>query len=400
VSRRSHLHMSQMDDNQRMNLSDFLAGAALWGGVGGIGGLRGSGLTWFALLGPIAEKALGFQLEEILVAAERQRQERERQEGIALIRSVLQSIALKPSSTTVQPAQPLPLLQAPKAESETPANQKPADIERDSEWLRVIVHPSVVVILGRRGGGKSVLGYRLLELFRYKLTPCVLGIPRQAQRLLPEWIGVFQDLEDIPRASIVLVDEAYLRFHARDSHAARSREMSQIINLSRQKEQTFVFVTQESRQLDKNVVSCANVLVFKDLGMLQVQFDRPELRSVTAQARRALEAVDGDRRGWSYVYSPDAKFMGPLENSLPTFWSRGMSHAFASDGGASATRLPKRLTLDERIHKAKELCQNGLSMRQVARVMGVSHGTVFNYVRGYPHMKSGSNRAAKGNERL
>jgi hypothetical protein len=33
-------------------------------------------------------------------------------------------------------------------------------------WLRLIPHPSIVLILGKRGGGKSALGYRLLEHLR------------------------------------------------------------------------------------------------------------------------------------------------------------------------------------------------------------------------------------------
>jgi len=88
---------------------------------------------------------------------------------------------------------------------------------------------------------------------------------------LPEWIGVAEDLEHIPNGSIVLIDEAYLSYHSRESHKSKSTEVSQIVNLSRQKEQTLIFVTQEARQIDINIASQANVIIFKELSMLQLK---------------------------------------------------------------------------------------------------------------------------------
>ena len=150
----------------------------------------------------------------------------------------------------------------------------------------MIVHPAVVLILGKRGSGKSALAYRVLESFRYALSPYVVGVPAQARELLPDWIGVAPTLENLPAKSIALVDEAYLSYHARGSQAAASRSMSQALNLSRQRDQTLIFVSQESRQVDKNIASSANVVVFKELGMLQLEFDRRELNKVATRPNR------------------------------------------------------------------------------------------------------------------
>lgn len=175
--------------------------------------------------------------------------------------------------------------------------------DKDSRLLKVIIPPFVVLVLGKRGSGKSGLGYRLLELFRYQLTPYVLGIPAEAQKLLPDWIGVAQDLAQIPQGSIVLVDEAYLNYHSRESLKIQNREMSRIINLSRQRDLTLIFVTLEARQIDKNIASQANVVIFKEPGMLQLKFDRPELNSIAVDAKQAFRNLSGDKRGWAYVYS-------------------------------------------------------------------------------------------------
>ena len=75
--------------------------------------------------------------------------------------------------------------------------------------------------------------------------------------------------EDLPRGSVAVIDEAYLQFHSRESMAEQGRAISGLVNLSRQRDQTLIFVTQEARQIDRNIASSANVVVFKQPGMLQ-----------------------------------------------------------------------------------------------------------------------------------
>jgi len=167
----------------------------------------------------------------------------------------------------------------------------------------------VVLLLGKRGSGKSALGYRLLELFRYGPKPYVVGVPASARKLLPDWIGIASSLEEVPPRAIALVDEAYLAYHARGSMARESKAMSQFLNLSRQRDQTLIFVSQEARQVDRNIASSANVVIFKDLGMLQLAFDRPELNKLATQAKDAFAGIKGDKRGWAFVYAPDNDFL-------------------------------------------------------------------------------------------
>jgi hypothetical protein len=83
-------------------------------------------------------------------------------------------------------------------------------VEPDAAWRHKITHPSVVMVLCKRGSGKSALGYRLLELFRYVASPYVVGVPASARRLLPDWVGIAPTLADVPQKAIALVDEAYL----------------------------------------------------------------------------------------------------------------------------------------------------------------------------------------------
>jgi len=322
---------------------------------------RVSGNSWKPL--EILAKGVDCWLQE--VAFELQRQER-----VASLRSALESIKSRPYSPVSQFTQALP-------------SPDPGILEAGN-WLKLIKHPSVVLVLGKRGGGKSALGYRLLEYLRYTASPYVIGLPKEARQLLPDWVGMAASLKNVPGKSIVLVDEAYMPFHARAGTTVAARAMSQAVNLSRQREQTIIFVTQEARQIDKNIASSANVMIFKDLGILQLKFDRRELNDLAIQAREAFSSAKGDKRQWSFVYAPDANFAGLVHNTLPTFWHEKLSHVFAA-GGEAIARAPKKMPLSQKIERAKELSGQGLSQGKIAKLMGVSRPTIKNYLEDYPY---------------
>lgn len=264
-------------------------------------------------------------------------------------------------------------------------SEKP--LERDTAWKTKIVHPSVVLILGKPGSGKSALGYRLLELLQYVADIYVVGVPEQARSLLPECIGIVPSLEDLPNKCIALVDEAYLSYNSRGSMTAKSKAMSQALNLSRQKEQTIIFISQEAGHIDKNIVGSANVLVFKELGMLQLEFDRPQLNKLATQAKQALDSVQGNKQRWSFVYAPDNDFLGLMENELPSFWKPRLSRLFATGPASPTKRAPKSLTSRDRQKRALELRAQGASYGVIARELGVSRGTAVNYIKGYPYRR-------------
>ena len=299
--------------------------------------------------------------------------ERQRQERAANLRSILESINSKPI---------LPVSSASLLTKDLPSPD-PVIIEAEN-WLKVIKHPSVALVLGKRGSGKSGLGHRLLELLRYKARPYVIGLPKEARVMLPDWVGMAASLEDVKGSAIILVDEAYIPYHARAGTTAGARTMSQAVNLSRQKEQTLIFVTQEARQIDKNIASSADVFIFKDPGAMQLKFDRRELNEIAVKASEAFATIKGDKRQWSFIYAPDTDFAGLLQNTLPTFWNKKLSHVFAI-GGEATTRAPKKDALSQRIEKAKELKQQGLSQGKIAKLMGVSRPTIKNWIEGYPY---------------
>jgi hypothetical protein len=239
--------------------------------------------------------------------------------------------------------------------------------ETDAVWPDILAHPTVVVILGSRGSGKTGLGFRILDLLRYVAAPYVVGLPAAARDLVPDWIGIAPTLEDVPANAVILVDEAQLRFHSRASQARVTKALSDALSLSRQRGQTWIFVTQEGRQIDRTILIAADILILKDPGILQARFDRPELRRLVMQARDAFAAVSGERRGFSFVYAPQRDVVGLQPNALPSFWSNRLSRAFAGALPPASSRVARRLTLEERSEKARDLREEGKSYREIAQ---------------------------------
>ena len=364
-----------MNNNQPMSLSDFLIRVGLWGGLGYVAGLRGSILKNWTFLGPISEQAFGYSLEDVAAALERERRRKEREAALANLAEKWRQIDLS----------------LPKINKTESLNSNLAIPSKQilvySKWREVIKHPAIVLVLGGRGSGKSAVSYRVIEDFRYSLSPYVVGFPEHSKELLPDWIGIERKLEDVPPKSISIVDEAYLSHHAREWQKIENRDICRLLNLSRQQDKTIIFVAQLSRQLDIDIASSADVLILKNPGMLQTKFDRPEFRDILTEAKEAFQTVKGDIRRWSYVYSQGANFSGLIENELPTFWRPKLSKVYANMVELSAPKLPKEMSIYEKILKAKELYHSGWSLSRIAKYLGVSKGTVYNWVHNYPYRK-------------
>ena len=165
-------------------------------------------------------------------------------------------------------------------------------------------------------------------------------------------------MDNVPPNSIVMVDEASLQYHSRSSMTAHAKELSQILNLSRQRGQTLIFISQESQHTGRNILSAADVLIFKEPGLFQSRFDRPELREIATQASQVFQSLRGNRKQWSFVFTQDQGCAGLIENSPPSFWSDKLSRAFAFEGVRRA-KPAKKLTRAERQAQAKEYGKMG-----------------------------------------
>ena len=109
------------------------------------------------------------------------------------------------------------------------------------------------------------------------------------------------------------------------------------------------------------------------------------MKKLVAEAAKAFSSISEDKQKWSYVYSPDAGFLGLLEGQLASFWKPSLSKLYAGQQAPAASRTAKSLTPEEKAQMARKLRDQDLSYSQIAQRLGVSKATVANYIKGYPY---------------
>ncbi len=184
------------------------------------------------------------------------------------------------------------------------------------------------LILGARGTGKTALALRIAEnlVARHATPVYALGFASEA---LPKWIQPISSLSEVKKKSraLVLIDEAGINFQARRAQSADNLQISELMLIARHKDLNLLFVTQNSANVDINVVRQADLLFFKPLGLMQTRFERKAMAHIMEQAEVQLQPF-ADDKGATYVVSGD--YEAVFSNALPGFWSNTVSKAYAA----------------------------------------------------------------------
>lgn len=192
----------------------------------------------------------------------------------------------------------------------------------DTFSKRLDTESLVVLVFGKRGSGKTALGFRILENVHAKTgRKCAaLGI---AQEILPGWVDALESLDDAAKGSVVLVDEGALAFSSRESMSKGNKSLGKLLAVARHKDLSLIFATQNTGMVDKYVLSLADTLIIKRGSLLQQEMERPQIKKFYDKAEKAFAGLSGDVKKYAYVI--DADFEGVVSVTLPSFWSERVS---------------------------------------------------------------------------
>ena len=180
------------------------------------------------------------------------------------------------------------------------------------------------IILGARGTGKSAFGIKLLEnIYSKKKSKCfAMGFRKED---LPSWIESVESTEQIKPNSYVLIDEGGILFSSRKSMTNANKILSDLILISRHKNLTILFISQNSSNLEINAIRQADFLALKPNSLLQKDFERKKIKDIYDEAGDLFEKYKEDK-GLTYIYSNE--FKGFISNPLPSFWNKNLSKEF------------------------------------------------------------------------
>jgi hypothetical protein len=203
----------------------------------------------------------------------------------------------------------------------TPITTLKGDFLKFSDRIRNT--STIVLIAGRRGSGKSALGFRLLENINAKANrpSYVLGV-RQA--VLPNWIDSVEDLEEVHNGGVVLVDEGAISFSSRESMNKKNKELGKLLAVARHKDLTLILITQNTGMIDKNVLNLCDIILLKEGSLLQEKMERGVMKDIYKSADAEFGKLPNDERQ-KHVYVFDSEFEGVCKVDLPSFWSLKIS---------------------------------------------------------------------------
>lgn len=182
----------------------------------------------------------------------------------------------------------------------------------------------IMLIVGKRGSGKTALGMQFLAWFNHVARRRCYGIGYDAAKL-PRWIKKVRSIEEIPNDSVVLIDEAAIMFFSREAMTSMNKMLTKLMAIARHKNLSMALITQSSALIEINVLRLADVLLLKEPSLLQARFERKALQDIFKTVDKTFKKLD-DRVSHFYVYSDE--FEGLARYSLPYFWNDSISRAF------------------------------------------------------------------------
>ena len=181
-----------------------------------------------------------------------------------------------------------------------------------------------MLIVGKRGSGKTSLGMKFLEFFHKEARKKCYVLGYEKTRL-PWWIKKAESMEKIPNNCIALFDEGAILFSARESMKNINRELGKMMAIARHKNLTLILITQNSALIDLNVLRLADTLLLKEPSLLQSKFERKALAEIFEKVKPKFEGLE-EKKAHFYVWDDD--FQGLLKYNLPNFWNEKISKSF------------------------------------------------------------------------
>jgi len=180
------------------------------------------------------------------------------------------------------------------------------------------------IILGARGSGKTAFGIKFLENIYFKTRKKCFAIGFKSEEF-PSWIKVISDISKLENNSWVLIDEGGILFNSRSSMSNANKMLSKLILIARHKNINILFISQNSSNLEVNILRQADFLALKHSSLLQKDFERKIIQKIYSEVENKFERYK-ENKGITYLYGE--KFNGFISNSLPSFWKEKISKSF------------------------------------------------------------------------
>lgn len=198
------------------------------------------------------------------------------------------------------------------------------------KWAkRLVSTANNIIIIGKKGSGKSCLGFSLLDMHNESTDrPCyVLRFPKP--RLLPKHITNVEMLEDVPNGAVVLIEEAGLIYNQFSFNSKAGKELSDLLKIARHKGITTIFIVQNGQMLIRDARRLVDVYFLREPSLQQMYDEVSLIKRMYANCFMLFKASEKIRLKGFYV--ADGSLMEMLQFDPSDYWTEDMSKAFSGD---------------------------------------------------------------------
>ena len=196
--------------------------------------------------------------------------------------------------------------------------------------MKLLNEPCAIVITGKRGSGKTSLGYLLVEKSKYENKVVVLPEPDSIAWNVAKQAGlkpvVFSEefIDEMPEDSMIMLDESSVSLYARDFGKDVNKLMIKALAKSRQMEQSLLFISHDMAGLDIGVLRGCDSIFLKEPGHLNVSLDRGPFKKLLVKTNAIFKKIPKRQRvKYVYINSGDGEVLAKIGQAK--FWCNSLS---------------------------------------------------------------------------
>jgi len=201
----------------------------------------------------------------------------------------------------------------------------------------------IIYVCGARGSGKSVLAFWLAEQINNKNPKIpIYTVGSNIIKKFPSWVKYAGAIQQVPNGSFIVLDEASIRYNAREFYREANILLGKYLAIARHKEISVIFITQHTALIDINITRLRDIIFWKRANDYSIGDKGRKVRSEDKFIQKIRNMMSPrEQRQCLFEFPAQKRFIN-FHHPMPEFWTEELSKAFSSFNFDEKTKYEKK----------------------------------------------------------